>query len=92
MTPTLTAADLIARLRSGVHAEPAALEIDWRSSFGDGPVLEAGFDPETGLDSSSDDAALCGDDLTKYGHDAPGPWRGSYTIRPTSTPKENPHV
>lgn len=83
MTVLLTAGDLIARLRSGVHAEPPAVAVDWRSCFDDGPVLETGFNPDSGLDSISDDAALCGDDLTKYGHDELGPWRDTYLIRPT---------
>lgn len=90
MTALLTSADLIARLREGGNCEPAAVEIDWRSSFGDGPVVETGFDPEAGLDASTDAAALCGDDLTKFDHYEHGPWRGSYVIRPTT--KESPNV
>ncbi|MGX1598619.1 hypothetical protein ACWIDS_16335 [Dietzia maris] len=86
MTALLAAGDLIARLRLGVHAEPPAVEIDWRSCFDDRPVLESGFNPETGVNASSDDAALCGDDLTKFGHDERGPWRDSYLIRPAVTP------
>ena len=94
MTALLTAADLVARLRSGVRREPSAVVIDWRSCFGDGPVLETGFDPEAGVDASSDDAALCGDDLAKYGHDPLGAWRDSYLIRPATPthPKGSPNV
>ena len=85
MTTLLTAGDLIACLRSGVHAEPHAVAVDWRSCFDDGPVLETGFNPETGLNAISDDAALCGDDLTKFGQDELGPWRDTYVIRPAVT-------
>ena len=94
MTVLLTAGDLLARLRSGVHAEPAVVEVDWRSCFGDGPVLETGFDPEAGVDASSDDAALCGDDLAKFHAGEFPPWRDSYLIRPATPthPKETPNV
>lgn len=84
MTALLTAADLVARLRSGVRREPSAVVIDWRSCFDDGPVLETGFDPEAGENYGADDAALCGDDHAKYGA-IPPVWRDSYLIRPRST-------
>lgn len=90
----LTSADLLARLRSGGNAEPAAVEVEWRSCFDDTEFVESGFDPEHGLDAASDDAALCGDDLTKFGHDERGPWRDTYLIHPATptTLKESHHV
>ena len=83
MTALLTAGDLIARLRTGGgYYEPPEVAVDWRSCFDDGPVLETGFNPDSGLDSISDDAALCGDDLTKYADGEMPPWRDTYLIRP----------
>lgn len=80
----LTSSVLMCRLRSGVRCEPDAVVIEWRSCFEGGPALETGFDSESGLDASSDAAALCGDELHRVSEHFPNlpRWRASYSIRP----------
>ena len=81
----LSSTDLLARLRTGGGMyEPPAVELEWRSRSDEGLVLESGFSPEAGDDASSDAAALCGDDLVKFGGCESPPWRDSYVIRPVT--------
>ena len=90
MTALLTAADLIARLRSGVHAEPPAVEIDWRSEYIQPPVFETGFDPETGDYAGIDATALSGTWLLECRYHGIPPNRGQYTIRPAVSSDADP--